>query len=52
LANLHNHRPSWLANAHADLDHAVLATCGWPADVPAGEILERLLALNLEREPV
>jgi hypothetical protein len=24
---------------------------GWPADLPDDEILARLLALNLEREP-
>jgi hypothetical protein len=51
LTNLYNQRPAWLANAHADLDHAVLAAYGWPADLPAEEVLARLLALNLEREP-
>ena len=50
LTNLYNQRPTWLANAHADLDAAVLAAYGWPADLPDDEILERLLALNLERE--
>ena len=48
LTNLYNQRPTWLANAHADLDAAVLAAYGWPADLPDTEILERLLALNLE----
>ena len=51
LTNLYNERPTWLANAHAELDHAVLAAYGWPADLPGGEILARLLALNLEHEP-
>ena len=49
LTNLYNQRPTWLANAHADLDAAVFAAYGWPADLPDTEILERLLALNLER---
>ena len=51
LTNLYNERPTWLANAHASLDAAVLAAYGWPADLPDDEILARLLALNLDREP-
>ncbi len=51
LTNLYNERPTWLANAHSDLDRAVLAAYGWPADLPADEILARLLDLNLAREP-
>jgi len=51
LTNLYNARPTWLANAHAILDAAVLAAYGWPFDLPDDEILARLLALNLEREP-
>jgi len=51
LTNLYNARPSWLANAHDDLDRAVLAAYGWPFDLPDDEILARVLALNLEREP-
>lgn len=49
LTNLYNQRPTWLANAHATLDTAVLDAYGWPADLPDDQILERLLALNLER---
>jgi type II restriction/modification system DNA methylase subunit YeeA len=49
LTNLYNQRPTWLANAHADLDAAVFAAYGWPADLTDTEILERLLALNLAR---
>jgi len=49
LTNLYNQRPTWLANAHADLDTAVFAAYGWPTDLPDAEILERLLALNAER---
>jgi hypothetical protein len=49
LTNLYNERPAWLAHAHANLDAAVAAAYGWPADLSDEEILERLLALNLER---
>jgi hypothetical protein len=52
LTNLYNARPSWLANAHVDLDRAVLAAYGWPPDLGDDEILARLLALNFEGEPV
>ena len=49
LTSLYNQRPAWLANAHAALDASVAAAYGWPANLPDAEILERLLALNLER---
>lgn len=54
LTNLYNQRPTWLTNAHAALNRAVWAAYGWPTDedpatVPEDTILERLLALNLER---
>ena len=49
LTNLYNQRPTWLDNIHTRLDAAVADTYGWPADLADGEILERLLALNLER---
>ena len=49
LTNLYNQRPTWLDNAHARLDAAVADAYGWPADPTDTEILERLLALNLER---
>lgn len=42
-------RPAWLVNARAKLDAAVTEAYGWPADLKGEEILERLLALNLER---
>jgi type II restriction/modification system DNA methylase subunit YeeA len=51
LTNLYNQGPTWLANAHAALDAAVLAAYGWPFDLASPEILERLLGLNLDREP-
>jgi type II restriction/modification system DNA methylase subunit YeeA len=49
LTNLYNQRPTWLALAHEKLDRAVLAAYGWPHELGDEEILERLLALNLER---
>ena len=49
LTNLYNTRPTWLQLAHEKLDAAVAGAYGWPADLADGEILERLLALNLER---
>ncbi len=49
LTNLYNQRPTWLANAHFKLDQAVFAAYGWPDTLSDEEILERLLALNLER---
>ena len=49
LTNLYNARPTWLDNAHRALDAAVADAYGWPADLADAEILERLLALNLER---
>ena len=49
LTKLYNVRPAWLAACHAKLDAAVAAAYGWPADLSDDAILERLLALNLER---
>ena len=49
LTNLYNQRPTWLDNAHARLDAAVADAYNWPADLPDAQVLERLLALNLER---
>jgi hypothetical protein len=40
---------SWLDNAHKKLDAAVAAAYGFPADLSDEQILEKLLALNLER---
>lgn len=49
LTNLYNQRPTWLANAHDDLDAAVLDAYSWPRDLDDHELLARLLASNLER---
>lgn len=49
LTNLYNARPQWLADAHRDLDAAVAAAYGWPADISEDEVLAKLLELNLSR---
>ena len=49
LTALYNERPAWLDLAHKKLDAAVAAAYGWPADLTDEQILEKLLALNLER---
>ncbi len=49
LTNLYNERPAWLDLAHQKLDAAVAAAYDWPADLTDEQILECLLALNLER---
>ncbi len=54
LTSLYNERPTWLRNAHEILDAAVFAAYGWPeapGKLPDSEIIARLLALNLQREP-
>lgn len=51
LTNLYNSRPTWLAQAHEQLDRAVLNTYGWPQDIDGETLLANLLALNLAREP-
>lgn len=49
LTNLYNQRPQWLADAHRDLDAAVAAAYGWPADISEEDALAKLLELNLFR---
>ena len=49
LTNLYNQNPTWLQDAHAKLDAAVIDAYGWPQDLTEEELLDRLLALNLER---
>ncbi|HWE98412.1 MAG TPA: class I SAM-dependent DNA methyltransferase, partial [Caulobacteraceae bacterium] len=49
LTNLYNERPTWLDMAHRELDAAVAAAYGWPADLSDEEVLARLFALNQER---
>jgi hypothetical protein len=49
LTKLYNERPAWLDLAHKKLDAAVAAAYGFPANLTDEQILEKLLALNLER---
>ena len=49
LTILYNQRPDWLDLAHRKLDAAVCDAYGWPHDLADEQVLERLLALNLER---
>jgi len=49
MTALYNKRATWLDSLHKDLDQAVLAAYGWPEDITDEVLLERLLALNLER---
>ncbi len=52
LTNLYNARPTWLANAHAQLDLAVFAAYGWPEvpdELSEEDLLKGLLDLNLQR---
>lgn len=48
LTNLYNRRPAWLNMAHQQLDDAVFDAYGWKPGLSDDQILERLLALNLE----
>jgi len=49
LTKLYNQRPAWLDNLHRELDAAVAAAYGWPADLSDEEILARLFELNQAR---
>ena len=49
LTNLYNDPPTWLQHLHKELDEAVAAAYGWPAELSDEEVLHRLLDLNLER---
>lgn len=54
LTNLYNDDPRWLEKLHEKLDRAVFDAYGWPEDpqdLDDDTILERLLELNLSREP-
>jgi type II restriction/modification system DNA methylase subunit YeeA len=49
LTNLYNERPTWLANAHRELDKAVATAYGWPEDISDDDALAELFALNQDR---
>ena len=51
LTNLYNDPPTWLELAHRRLDETVFEAYGWSPDLTDGEILAKLLELNLSREP-
>ena len=54
LTHIYNLRDPWLTRRHAKLDRAVFDAYGWsedPAALDDDTILERLLELNLLREP-
>lgn len=49
LTELYNLNPEWLQRLHSRLDEAVFVAYGWQPSVSDDLILERLLALNIER---
>jgi type II restriction/modification system DNA methylase subunit YeeA len=49
LTNLYNERPTWLANAHEEIDAAVAAAYGWPVDISEEAALAALFELSLSR---
>jgi len=49
LTDLYNQRPTWLQLAHEKLDAAVFSAYGWNAAMSDDQLLESLLAWNLER---
>lgn len=49
MTNLYNEPPAWLTDRRRDLDTAVAAAYGWPADIANDDILAGLLDLNRER---
>jgi type II restriction/modification system DNA methylase subunit YeeA len=46
ITHLYNELPTWLVNAHNDLDGAVAAAYGWPADISEDVALANLLDMN------
>jgi type II restriction/modification system DNA methylase subunit YeeA len=49
LTDLYNEWPSWLEQAHEQLDRAVHAAYGWPYPLDAEEVLACLVDLNISR---
>jgi len=52
LTNLYNQRPPWLQLAHEKLDAAVFGAYSWDPAMSNDQLLECLLALNLDRADV
>ncbi len=51
LTALYNARPQWLDDAHAALDAAVAAACGWNEEISDDEALAMLLFMNARAIP-
>ncbi len=49
LTNLYNSPPTWLLQAHENLDRAVSDAYGWAYDLADDDLLANILALNLQR---
>ena len=49
LTTLYNKSPTWLRDAHEQLDRAVHAAYGWSYPLDDDDVLSRLLELNLSR---
>lgn len=49
LGDLYARKPSWLIDAHSNLDKAVANAYGWPDQLTHTEIVAKLFELNLER---
>lgn len=49
LTSLYNENPTWLQDAHRNLDEAVFAAYDWPKEMTDQGILTRLLRLNEQR---
>lgn len=49
LTTLYNEYLAWLREGHRQLDVAVAAAYGWPADISTDDALAARVALNLDR---
>ena len=49
LTALYNKKPTWLVDAHREIDAAVFAAYGWKPDLTDADLLAALLALNQAR---
>ena len=51
LTALYNNKPTWLVDAHRELDAAVFAAYGWDAAMTDDDLLAALLELNSRSIP-
>lgn len=49
MTRLYNERPTWLSEAHRELDESVAAAYGWLAEITENEALSKLLDINMAR---